>query len=32
MYLDLKKLPETDTEDWELAPKYTEAYIIVLDA
>nr|DAV17241.1 MAG TPA: hypothetical protein [Caudoviricetes sp.] len=30
--LRFEKLPETDTEDWELAPKYTEAYIIVLDA
>ena len=30
--LRFEKLPETDTEDWELVPKYTEAYIIVLDA
>lgn len=29
--LRFEKLPETDTEGWELAPKYTEAYIIVLD-
>lgn len=30
--LKMEKLKETDTEDWELDPKYTETYILVLDA
>lgn len=30
--LKMEKLKDTDTEDWELDPKYTETYIIVLDA
>lgn len=29
--LKMEKLKDTDTEDWELDPKYTETYILVLD-
>lgn len=30
--LKMEKLKATDTEDWELDHKYTETYMLVLDA